>query len=207
MRFFKDRPITLTILGTMIFVLVVLLYGDKIYGSSFIQDFGSNWLSTLLGVVIGIPVALWINRWVETRTETERKNKILSLLKNELIFNLDLIKIREDKGLDKDNINAIIYYASDIKDETYKSFSDGGELEWIKDLELLEGISYAYYSIRVVRYRANLYLELSKSPRSSDYEESLFRVVREGFLKSQELLSGILPDAISAIDTQLNEKK
>jgi hypothetical protein len=45
------------------------------YGSSFIQDFISNWLATLLGAMIGVPLALWVSGIQERKIESGKKNK------------------------------------------------------------------------------------------------------------------------------------
>ncbi len=111
------------------------------FDSSFWQSFVSNLLATLLGVAIGIPVALWLRGFQERRTEKERKRNILEKLKKELLFNLDNIYMREDEKWDIDDINKIFYYTIGIKEEVYRGLSDGGELQWIKDVDLLETIS------------------------------------------------------------------
>jgi hypothetical protein len=109
------------------------------------QSIVSDLSATIIGIALGIPVALIINRWIEGKTEKERKKKILQLLHNELTLNLfNLNKWKEGKS----NFDEIVMLEGKFKDESWRAFSDGGELEWIKDPQLLDIISNAYYGIK-----------------------------------------------------------
>jgi len=101
---------------------------------SFWQNFASNGLATLLGVAIGIPIALWINNLLEKQTEVKHKKKILSVLKVELTENDQILTRWVESG--KDKLGVIVVNVR-LKDELWSTFSDGGELEWIKDTQLL----------------------------------------------------------------------
>ncbi len=48
-----------------------------------------------------------------------------------------------------------------LRDESWKAFSDGGELEWIKDPKLLDNLSEAYFSIRSVMNLSDKYCQVS----------------------------------------------
>lgn len=150
------------LIGVILFCLVMSLWGLHAFGSSFIGDFGSNWLATLLGVAIGVPIALWANRYQEKNTETERKKKILRLLKTELLMNFGTFT-----HWDKENnimvrvIKLIVF----LKSEFWDAFSDGGELQWIKDPVLLSEIAEAYNFIRMVLQLSNRYFEILKVPQ------------------------------------------
>jgi hypothetical protein len=112
---------------------------------TFWQSFVSNLGATIIGVGLGIPVALLINRWIERRTEKERKKKILTLLRDELSYN----EIEFDRMQNIDILNRESGVLSSIlRNELWKAYSDGGELEWIKNVDLLAKIADTYYSIR-----------------------------------------------------------
>jgi len=115
--------------------------------------------------------------------------------------------MREDEAWDIDDINQVIYLTSGIKDEVYQGLSDSGELHWIKDLELIETISDAYYEIRQVKFRANLYLELLKSKRENAFESRLYNRIKTVVELSPGLLKSALHDAVDAIDVQLKAKR
>jgi len=120
----------------------------------FWQAFVSNAAATLVGVAIGIPVALWISHYQEKSSEKERKKRILRLLFNELLVNQTVLSGWHDSIDQKGEariLSAVLRY------ESWKAFSDGGELEWIKDPGLLDTISEAYFMIRSVSQMSDKY--------------------------------------------------
>jgi hypothetical protein len=48
-----------------------------------------------------------------------------------------------------------------LRNESWKAFSDGGELEWVKDPKLLNDLSDAYYAIRSVMSLSDKYCQVS----------------------------------------------
>lgn len=121
---------------------------------AFWQAFVSNAAATIVGVAIGIPVALWINHYQEKSSEKERKKKILRLLFNELLGNQAVLSgwhKSEDQHGEARILSAV------LRNESWKAFSDGGELEWIKDPELLNTISEAYFLVRSVGEMSDKY--------------------------------------------------
>lgn len=174
---------------------------------SFWKDFVSNLSATLLGVALGIPIALWISRFQERRTEKERKRNVLEKLKKELLENLKYLRMREDEKLDIDHLAEALFFASGLKDEVYRVISDGGELEWIKDLDLLETISSAYYFIRDIKFRGNLYLELLKSNKENYVEARLFNRIEGSLEIIPRVLHLTLLNAVDEIDMHLKKEK
>jgi glycopeptide antibiotics resistance protein len=63
------------VISVTIVIVFSLAAGMQNYGSSFIQDFISNWLATLLGAMIGVPLALWVSGIQERKIESGKKNK------------------------------------------------------------------------------------------------------------------------------------
>jgi hypothetical protein len=129
---------------------------------SFWQSFVSNFLATIIGVGLGIPAALLINRWIESRTEKERKKKILSVIKVELYENLTVLNSWLKEGAKKVEV---LQLTAMLKDESWTAFSDGGELEWIKDPYLLAEFSDAFSTIRSIKLIADRYFKLIEFPR------------------------------------------
>ena len=133
-------------------VLVFILALKAIYylsSDAFWEGFLSNLLATVIGLIIGIPVAIYISNYQEKASEKERKEKIIELLREELFVNLNHL-ISYAKNTDKDAI--LLVLSGFLKDESWRAFSEGGELEWIKDPKLLSDISWAYSSIQTVKY-------------------------------------------------------
>jgi hypothetical protein len=124
----------------------------------FWQNFVSNTLATIVGVVIlGIPIALWLNKHQEKSSEKERKKKILSLLKEELFTNLTLLSGWEKNDNKQIEVNIIGPF---LRNESWKAFSDGGELQWIKNPILLSELAQAYSYIRTLQELSDKYINL-----------------------------------------------
>jgi len=107
--------------------------------------------------MIGIPIALGINKYQEKSSETERKKKILRLLQEELIINFGQLtgwKATHNKLLEVSMIGPF------LRDESWRAFSDGGELQWIKNPKLLSELANAYKYIGIMQQLSERYLNL-----------------------------------------------
>lgn len=145
---------------------------------TFWPDFLSNLLATLIGIVVGLPLALWLDRIARAKNEREKAHeakqrirKILSILLAEIEYNLEAMgRFHED----------ISNNFSPVRLESWRAFSDGGELQWINDPELLNELSIGYseighYSFVLEKYYdAYFYLERSGNLRLT---KSLFQNV------------------------------
>lgn len=106
----------------------------------------SNFVTTIGGIVIGIPLALLIDRIVRTRNQAEklaeanrRAQKILTLLDSELEKNLQYItQFHQD----------VAHNFYPVRMESWNAFSDGGEIQWIDDPDLLSKLSDSYAQIK-----------------------------------------------------------
>ncbi len=148
----------------------------------FNQDFYSNFLSNLLATVIGIgfglPIALWLDRIFRSRNEKEkaresfeRVKKILILLQSELKENQDSIdKFHED----------VSNYYHPVRVESWNAFSDGGELQWLNDPELLAVLSSTYATINHYHSIYDKYVQASLFPisiGSPELKKRIFNIV------------------------------
>lgn len=168
----------------------------EFFSLEFWQSFVSNALATFIGAGLGILGALWVNNYLEKKSEEERKKKILKQLFNELVVNLThLSAFQESQTRYKE---ALILSAL-LRNESWKAFSDGGELEWIKDPSLLYKISDAYYYIR------------SATDLSDKYcQASMHETNPMSFWTSSNLATTIeyvVPHAIKALDLAFEEIK
>jgi len=120
-------------------------WGNFFFNYGFGQTFFSEVFATFIGAGFGVLTAIWLRNWFDRKTEKKKKKKILNLLRMELEHNKSEIY---DKRGSLGNVAPIIELSSRLKEESWRAFSDGGELKWIKDLELLDTISRAYYTIR-----------------------------------------------------------
>jgi len=137
-----------------------------------LDGFLGNLFATLIGIVVGIPIALAINRkqqrTIESkaeeqryRDEAERKKKILNLVKTELEFNKNSLIDRQSQEHQTEQRTVLL---PPLKDELWRAFSDGGELQWIKDLDLLDKIASAYHQIRTTIFLEQKYFDVIHFP-------------------------------------------
>src|SRR6266850_6155528 len=102
----------------------------------------SNFIATAGGIIVGLPVAMWPARTRQKRMEKEREDekkkrsiKILVLLESELNDNCEYMdRFHRDVASN--------FYPVCV--ESWKAFSDGGELQWLDDPELTHQLSMAY---------------------------------------------------------------
>jgi hypothetical protein len=153
-----------------VFVIPILYSLANINSPGFLENFIGNWAATMIGVVVGIPIALWLSRLQQKEQERKeqerekqealaRKSKILKLIKKELEYNRDQLLASR---IEVDGVPKRVVFLEGLKDELWNAFSDGGELEWIKDLQLMDVISFAYHYIRREIYLEQLYMEIKR---------------------------------------------
>jgi hypothetical protein len=156
----------------LLLVLVVIVVYATLSKDAW--DFLNNLVATLAGIAIGVPVGLFVSRRQaeqeeakRLRTEADerkkRVTKIVSLLQRELRDGLTTLKRIKSAGA----VSTWTGY-NPIKIELWQAFSDGGEIEWIDDPDLLDKLAAAYHHLRLhstyqdsmleVRCNAGLYL-------------------------------------------------
>ncbi|MCL4466916.1 MAG: hypothetical protein M1389_12980 [Chloroflexi bacterium] len=155
---------------------------------AFLKDFIANMLATAIGAVLGIPLGLWINRQGQLASEkreatrrteeaSERERRVLGLIETKLEGNERVIEAWS--GIQRRSGRPMLD-GSRLKDELWRALSDGGELSWLRDLELIDAISNAYFATRLAKSRATEYRDIStdKRGRASVYaaEDAYARV-------------------------------
>ncbi len=160
----------------------------------FIKSFVIELLATFIGAGLGVLTAIGLRNWFDSRTEKKKKKKILSLLRVELKHNES--EIKERRGLISEG-DHILEMSSRLKVESWRAFSDGGELEWIKDLELLDTISNAYYEIRSLRYISDKVAEykvgIVNPQYFSQYKSHLISFVTFAIHNTDEIFKEVFP--------------
>lgn len=136
----------------------------NLFDFSFWQSFLANLLATVVGVAIGIPVAFWINRRVEANIEKEKTAKIFDSLVAELGENLTLLVRWNEHGEYNWQLTTI---GAKMSDEIWNAFSDGGELEWIKEPWVLGELAAAYAEVKLIKYLSDKYLNFETMPTST----------------------------------------
>jgi len=160
---------------------------------------------TLIGVVIGIPIALGVGRYLETYAEKERKQRnslaekerkrrILLALNDELVANREHI-FKWLQSDDQQMMTGHLYGL--LQDETWKAFSDRGELQWIKDPVLLNSLSSAYFATRSLRELSQKYFEaivLERVDFSSTSAIDLHSEIGKAIINFSELANRAIND-------------
>lgn len=163
----------------VLFILIILII-FLFYASTRMppQSFWDDLIVTMVAVIIGILFGLWADRLSNTRNRQEKfqearekEKHLLLLVKKELEYTRD--KFFERKG------NFENLPIQPFKMSFWESVSVSGITEVIDDLEVLNGITSAYYIIELV---ANLEDQLYKAIRGINVR------YENGKLASQELL-------------------
>ncbi len=192
-QWIKNNFYLAVLIAAVLFTILMLLWGGSLYGPSYTQNFSTIWLATFLGVVMGVPLALWVNGYQSMLSEKEHKRKILQVLQNELSANQEALYrwLNDKRGL-----QTLTYLPVMLSSESWTSFINSGELQWIKDPNLLGWLSSAYHSVKSVAYLSEKYLDLFSRSR----EEKLTSFP-EGFaLQLDHYMADALIEIKSALD-------
>ena len=71
-----------------IVVVAALVAVYMLLGANVWENFLPNFLATMLGAIVGIPIAIGINNQQEAKKEKLQKEKIIPILREELLVNL-----------------------------------------------------------------------------------------------------------------------
>jgi hypothetical protein len=176
----------------LLLVLVVIVVYATLSKDAW--DFLNNLVATLAGIAIGVPVGLFVSRRQaeqeeakRLRTEADerkkRVTKIVSLLQRELRDGLTTLKRSKSAGA----VSTWTGY-NPIKIELWQAFSDGGEIEWIDDPDLLDKLAAAYHHLRL----------------HSTYQDSMLEV-RCNAAYTSEVFKEATAAIVSLISQQIDE--
>lgn len=130
----------------------------------FYSNFLANLLATIVGIGVGLPIALWIDRIARSKNEKEKKKesaervrKILTVLQEELKENYNSI------GWFHESLDNKLYL---VRVESWKAFSDGGELQWFNDPDLLGMLSATYTTVKNYQFVLDKYIQVRLFPQA-----------------------------------------
>lgn len=181
-------------IGTVILLIIVTVILLFIFSKDFRANFASDFFASLIGVFVGAYIALWLDRYREEITRKAKIKKMLVLLGDELLKNKKAFSDWNEVGSSYWSAGMT---ASMIKDDLWRAFSDGGELQWITDLLLLDLLATTYYGIRSVREAATLFASFSSS--------ELMHVRQDAHKLMRSTLNKQVKRADKAIEEALNE--
>ena len=174
LRLVSRRYILIILLELIIALIAVFLYTYNRFASFYDVDFWqnavSNFIATFLGLLLGIPVVLWMNNLqqriiddnekLKSNEEARQRRKIiLTALRKELNGAYDLLKDYPGYTITNESFDWLYFIALAPCLEVWRSFSDGGELKWIDDVDLLTNLAWAYYAIEQVKESGQLFID------------------------------------------------
>jgi hypothetical protein len=136
---------------------------------AFRGSFFANFWSTVAGVAVGVPVAIWLTmrESVEQReaiekaaqdAEDARRREVLTAVRKELCEDRVTLRERRPPGLGR------VLGVPFLMDEVWSAMSDGGQLQWIRDTDLLRQVARAYVFIRTVNFLEKSAFEIKHFP-------------------------------------------
>jgi hypothetical protein len=172
--------------------------------SPFLDNFLANLLATFLGVLFGIPAGMYLSSRQEAKARAERlqearerRRQLLTLTRAELAFNLEKLPQRERLAQEK---AIAMYLGPRLKTELWTTLSDGGELKWIADLELMSVLADVYYRLKEAAHLESRYLHLLTDPSPHEAaQRDLCQMMFLEYRKARETAE----DAIRVIDAAL----
>jgi hypothetical protein len=172
------------------------------FDQAFCSDFLANLLATILGIAFGLPAALWLDRKARSRSERERKKeaheritKIITVLRTELEDT--------DRAIDTINDDLVNHYCP-VTVESWNAFSDGGELQWLNDPDLLGTFSRTYASIKEYDFLFRQYARATFFPSSVGGPELKDRIY-QSLLKQRDHARKLIGSTLVVIEQKLKE--
>jgi hypothetical protein len=116
----------------------------------------------MIGVALSLVFLYYMNIFAKARTENEIKAKILKALLTELKDYLLMLIEYNDPDTQKDDMQRS-RLSVELKTETYRAFSDGGELGHINDVLLLDDLAACYHFVEEVKMFSLRFFEMTNS--------------------------------------------
>jgi hypothetical protein len=142
----------------------------------FRASFFANFLSTVAGVAVGVPVAIWLTlresgeqakAAAQTAREMEdaRRREVLTAIRRELCENRVTLQERRPSPAAGRALGVPF-----LMDEVWSAMSDGGQLQWIRDTDLLRQVARAYVFIRTIIYLERSAFEIMHFPGQQRFQ-------------------------------------
>ncbi len=186
--------------------------------SALTTDFLVNLFANVLATALGVLAGLAIDRSRQKRKENiekkeledlrvEKQTRILVLLHEELTHNKNEIEAWENNTVDGFDKTALL--SSQMKTGLWNALSDGGELESIKDIEALNSLSEAYFSVEVVKYLGNKYFDAAQLITDEATKKRTIAIawgLRDASGVARRKIASTITDLIASIPKELIEQ-
>lgn len=168
----------------------------------------SNMFATILALIAGIPVALWIDRLVKSRdirqqaiNEIQHEKEILQLIKEELDFSYNSLFLRGKKG-NKDSLKI-----QPLKSDLWEALLLSSEAKYIKNPNLLNRITSAYYVLKLVKnIEDQAYIALRTSAIVFTEPDGTKSNAAQKLLKNARSLDNLFEESIKAALQMIEER-
>lgn len=145
-------------LALVVAIWVIFVSFPFIKDPEFTKSFASNTLATIIGAVCGLIIVLWVNdlerdklkKDSESQTQSN-KERVLKVLIEDLKHNQSELK----KQLSPQESKAFLLRIN-LKIESWRAFSNGGELQSINDPEILHKLANIFDMTSSVIYLLEL---------------------------------------------------
>lgn len=190
--------------GAVVAVLIVV--GVLVTSSQGFRDaFGSNFLATVAGIALGVPIAVWLTlreadelgkaaRAQEEVRSAARRGEVLVAIRRELAENKTILGERSQDG--KRNL-AVPF----LQDEVWAAMSDGGELRWVNDPDLLRQVARAYVFVRTNIFLERRAFEIIHYPGMRIQGHDPEKRILDYLNNLDHVVTAAMDEAIAAIDS------
>lgn len=126
----------------------------------------------------------------------------LELFRQELEFNKYALAERQSE---EDGAKKRVVVLPPLKNELWKALSDGGELQWIRDLDLLNVIATAYHNIMMTIFLEEKFFEATHYSGIQVQQQKYPKDFIMEYLVNSDLdVTKAIDAALSAINQNLN---
>lgn len=119
------------------------------------NEFWDNLVATIIGLIIGISIPVFLQRTGYSVEQNIQRLKTLHLVQNEIAHNHAALHFI----LAADGISPQETLEHRFTSEIWDALSDGGELRWINDDQLLRSISEAYVRTKPLAHLQDRYID------------------------------------------------
>lgn len=179
-------------------------------------NFLANFFSDLIvGVAIGSIIAILISK--KSREDTaladekkirkqtkEHRKKILTLIHKELRLNKKLIGTGPTDINPSEDFKYYYSLAHLTKTELWEAFSDGGEIQWINSVYLVDSIATTYYWVNAIQYSSRSIIQ-EFYYKSSGYGLKIGKKNKEVFIDNIAFVRDSINESLSLIESDLPE--
>jgi hypothetical protein len=185
-------------------IILAVLLAINIWTVALRNNLLGSFLASVSALIIGIPIGLQVNRLVQNQTDNALKQRVLSLTREELEFDLRTLDQRRQ---DTDNGIKRHVLLVPLKDDLWRAFVSSGDTKSINNPELIAIISAAYYYVDVTNLLEGRWWNIVTFPGIQaplpQGEKSRPEQMIDGLSQTDETALPLIRRAIDAINEEV----